>query len=144
MQAACGLAQLDKLEGFIEKRRKNFDYLTNRLSTLSEFLDMPQATPNSNPSWFGFPMTIKESSGIDRINLLNYLAQNKIGTRLLFAGNLTRQPYFENVNYRIAGEMTYTDRTMNHTFWIGLYPALSETHFEYIADKLEDFFGLNF
>lgn len=144
MQAACGLAQLDKLESFIQKRRQNFEYLKNRLASLTDFIDIAQATPNSNPSWFGFPITLKNNIGVQRVDLLRYLDENKIGSRLLFAGNLLRQPYFKDINYRVFGSLENTDRTMNDTFWIGIYPALNEMHFEYIADKLEIFFGVNF
>ncbi|WP_100613696.1 lipopolysaccharide biosynthesis protein RfbH [Confluentibacter citreus] len=144
MQAACGLAQIDRAEGFIATRRENFELLYNRLSTLTDFLELPQATPNSNPSWFGFPITIKETSGVNRVDLLRFLDQNKIGSRLLFAGNLTKQPYFKNVEYRVVGNLTNTDITMNNTFWIGIYPALGKEHFEFVGEKLEEFFGLNF
>lgn len=144
MQAACGLAQLDKASDFIEKRRANFNLLMNRLSGLTDFLTLPTATPNSNPSWFGFPITLKKNSGVNRVDLLRFLDQNKIGSRLLFAGNLTKQPYFKDVDYRIVGKLTNTDLTMNNTFWIGLYPALGQEHFNFVGDKLEEFFGLNF
>lgn len=144
MQAACGLAQLDKLEGFVDKRKKNYILLKERLSSLTEFLVLPEATPNSDPAWFGFPVTLTENAGVNRVDLLKYLNQNKIGTRLLFAGNITRQPYFDNVEHRVVGELTNTDRTMNDTFWLGLYPGLEEEHFDYVTEKLETFFGLNF
>lgn len=144
MQAACGLAQLDRASQFIAARKTNFAYLKQRLSSLSEFLEMTEPTPGSEPSWFGFPLTLKESSGIQRVDLLKYLDQHKIGTRLLFAGNLTRQPYFQNVEYRVVGELTNTERTMNQTFWLGVQPSLNSEHFEYVAEKLEEFFGLNF
>lgn len=144
MQAACGLAQLDKLEGFIEKRRANYQYLHNRLQSLTDYISLAKATPKSEPSWFGFPITLKEESGVQRVDLLRFLDENKIGTRLLFAGNLVRQPNFEGVDYRVIGNLTNTDKTMNDTFWIGLFPALGDEHFEYVAEKLEEFFGLNF
>lgn len=144
MQAACGLAQLDKLEGFIAKRRENFKLLYHRLESLTEFLHLPKATPNSEPSWFGFPITLKEGSGANRVDLLKYLDDNKIGSRLLFAGNLTKQPYFSDVKHRVVGDLTNTDITMNQTFWIGVYPALGQEHFDFIGEKLEEFFGLNF
>ncbi len=144
MQAACGLAQLDKAEGFIEKRKENFKLLHERLQSLTEFLHLPVATPNSEPSWFGFPITLKEEAGVERVDLTRYLDDNKIGSRLLFAGNLTKQPYFEKVEHRVVGDLTNTDITMNRTFWIGIYPALGQEHFDYIGDKLEEFFGLNF
>jgi CDP-6-deoxy-D-xylo-4-hexulose-3-dehydrase len=144
MQAACGLAQLNKVDHFVSKRRENYEYLVERLDSLSEFLSIAKPTPNSNPSWFGLPITIKEAAGVQRVDLLRYLDENKIGTRLLFAGNLTRQPNFEGVSYKVVGELTNTDLTMNNTFWIGLYPALDKTHFDYVAEKFEEFFGLNF
>ena len=144
MQAACGLAQLERLPEFIAARRRNFEYLKARIETLEEFLELTEPTPNSEPSWFGFPVTLKESSGVQRVDLLKYLDQHKIGTRLLFAGNLTRQPYFSGVEHRVVGGLTNTDRTMSQTFWLGVQPALSETHFEFVAEKLEEFFGLSF
>jgi CDP-4-dehydro-6-deoxyglucose reductase, E1 len=144
MQAACGLAQLQRLSGFIEKRNSNFGYLLKRMSTLSEFLDFTEATKNSKPSWFGFPITIKESTIFRRVDLLKYLDDNRINTRLLFAGNLTKQPYFSNVEYRIASDLTYTDIIMNQTFWVGIYPGLNTAHLDYIAEKIEEFFGIGF
>lgn len=144
MQAACGLAQLDKLDEFISKRRANYSYLRERLQSLTDFLELPEPTPNSNPSWFGFPLTIKPESGINRVELTRFLDENKIGSRLLFAGNLLKQPYFKNVQYRVVGTLTETDLTMNNTFWIGIQPALNEVHLDFVADKLEEFFGLNF
>ena len=144
MQAACALAQMDRLEDFIAKRRANFAYLKERLQSCSEFLHLPVATENSEPSWFGFPLVLKESSGIKRTDLINYLDQNKIGTRLLFAGNLTKQPYMAGRNFRISGELTNTEIVMNQTFWLGTFPGLDEEHLDYIAEKLEEFFGLNF
>ena len=144
MQAACGLAQLERAPEFIATRKRNFVLLKERLASLSDFLEIAEPTPNSEPSWFGFPVTLKESSGVQRVDLLKYLDQHKIGTRLLFAGNLTRQPYFENVEYRVVGDLTNTDRTMNQTFWLGVQPALSQEHFDFVGEKLEEFFGLNF
>jgi CDP-6-deoxy-D-xylo-4-hexulose-3-dehydrase len=144
MQAACGLAQLKRLPEFIEKRNANFDYLKNRLSTVTDFIDLTEPTENSKPSWFGFPVTLKETAGVSRVDLTKYLDQNKIGTRLLFAGNLVRQPYFEGVEYRIVGELINTDITMNKTLWLGIYPGLGKEHLDYIAEKLEEFFGVNF
>ena len=144
MQAACGLAQIDRAAEFIEKRKQNFKVLHQRLQSLTDFLELTEPTPNSDPSWFGFPITLKENAGVERVDLLRYLDDNKIGSRLLFAGNLTKQPYFQNVEYRIVGELTNTDITMNRTFWIGIFPALDQEHFDYIGEKLEEFFGLNF
>lgn len=144
MQAACALAQMDRLEEFIAQRRSNFVYLKERLQSCAEFLQLPQATPNSEPSWFGFPLVVKSSSGVNRSDLINYLEENKIGTRLLFAGNLTKQPYMQGRNYRISGELTNTDTVMNQTFWLGTFPGLANDHMDYIADKLEEFFGITF
>ena len=144
MQAACGLAQLDKLEFFIQRRRENYTYLRSRLETLSDFLELPEPTPNSNPSWFGFPLTLKASAGVTRVELTRFLDNNKIGSRLLFAGNLLKQPYFKNVQYKVVGDLINTDITMNNTFWIGVQPALTQEHLDFVANKLEEFFGLNF
>lgn len=144
MQAACGLAQLDKAQEFIDKRIENFNFLKTRLSGLTDFLHLPEATPESSPSWFGFAITLKDEAGVNRVDLLRFLDDNKIGSRLLFAGNLTRQPYFKNVEHRVVGSLDNTDKTMKDTLWLGIYPALGEQHFEYIGEKLEEFFGLNF
>jgi len=144
MQAACALAQLDKLDDFIDARKANFSYLKSRLGSCEEFLGLPEATPNSAPSWFGFPLILKESSGIQRVDLLRYLDQNKIATRLLFAGNLTRQPYMMDQNYRVSGDLKNTDIVMAQTFWLGTFPGLSTSHLDYVVEKLEEFFGVNF
>jgi CDP-4-dehydro-6-deoxyglucose reductase, E1 len=144
MQAACGLAQLDSLDGFVSKRRENFQYLSDRLSSLSNFIELAQPTLGSNPSWFGFPITIKESAGVKRVDVTKYLDQFKIGSRLLFAGNLINQPYFKDIEYRISGELKNTDRTMNQTLWLGVQPTLGKEHYDFVADKLEEFFGVNF
>jgi CDP-4-dehydro-6-deoxyglucose reductase, E1 len=144
MQAACGLAQLKRLPEFIKKRNENFDYLARRLSTLGDFIELTKPTKNSEPSWFGFPITVKESSGVSRVDLTKYLDQNKIGTRLLFAGNLIRQPYFDGLEYRVVGELTNTDITMHQTLWLGIYPGLGNEQLNYIAEKMEEFFGVNF
>ncbi|MDA9364731.1 lipopolysaccharide biosynthesis protein RfbH [Flavobacteriaceae bacterium] len=144
MQAACGLAQLDKLESFIEKRINNFNYLYDGLQSLTDFLHLPEATLNSKPSWFGFPITLKKEAGVTRVELTRFLDDNKIGSRLLFAGNLLKQPYFKDVEYRVLGDLTHTEMTMNNTFWIGVQPALTEDHLNYVIQKLEEFFGINF
>ncbi|AAS61082.1 lipopolysaccharide biosynthesis protein RfbH [Yersinia pestis] len=144
MQAACGLAQLERIEEFVEKRKANFKYLKDALQSCADFIELPEATENSDPSWFGFPITLKEDSGVSRIDLVKFLDEAKVGTRLLFAGNLTRQPYFHDVKYRVVGELTNTDRIMNQTFWIGIYPGLTHDHLDYVVSKFEEFFGLNF
>ncbi|EAP5062142.1 lipopolysaccharide biosynthesis protein RfbH [Salmonella enterica subsp. enterica] len=144
MQAACGLAQLERVEEFVEQRKANFSYLKQGLQSCTEFLELPEATEKADPSWFGFPITLKETSGVNRVELVKFLDEAKIGTRLLFAGNLIRQPYFANVKYRVVGELTNTDRIMNQTFWIGIYPGLTTEHLDYVVSKFEEFFGLNF
>lgn len=144
MQAACALAQMDRLEEFIAVRRANFAYLSERLQSCAEFLHLPEATANSDPSWFGFLMTLKETAGVKRNDLIAYLEQNRIGTRLLFAGNLTRQPYMIGRNFRVSGDLPNTDVVMNRSFWVGVYPGLGEPQLDFIAEKLDEFFGLNF
>jgi len=144
MQAAVGLAQLERLPGFVEARRSNFAYLRERLQGLEEFLVLPEATAGSEPSWFGFPMTLRDSASANRAHVQEYCDQYKIGTRLLFAGNLVRQPYMAGRAYRISGELANTDRVMNDTFWIGVHPALTEEMLEFAASKIEAFFGVNF
>ncbi len=142
MQAACGLAQLQRLDGFIYSRKENFQYLKERLKSIENFLILPESTANSDPSWFGFPVTLRDDAGTTRVDLLKYLDQYKIGTRLLFAGNLTRQPYFENVEYRVVGELNNTDLVMNRTFWIGTYPGLTKEMLDFVVEKLELYFGV--
>lgn len=144
MQAAVGLAQMGRLSGFIEARRRNFSHLRNRLESLAEFMVLPEATPGSEPSWFGFPLSLREEAGTDRVTLLRYLDQHKIGSRLLFAGNLTRQPYFRDRTYRIAGDLAKTDRITSQTFWVGVHPGLDLERLDFMVDKLEQFFGVNF
>jgi CDP-6-deoxy-D-xylo-4-hexulose-3-dehydrase len=144
MQAACALAQMDRLEEFIAMRRANFAYLKTALKTCEEFLHLPEPTPGSEPSWFGFPVVLKAKSGVKRVDLLTYLDEAKIGTRLLFAGDLTRQPYMIGRNYRVSGSLHHTETVMNQTFWLGVYPGLSTQQLDYIVAKLELFFGVSF
>jgi len=144
MQAACGLAQLEKAQNFIKVRKENFAFLKERLSDCQEFLHLPQATEHSDPSWFGFPITLRANCPVSRLDLLTYLDQNKVGTRLLFAGNLTRQPYMENQKFRISGELANTDNVMNNTFWIGVQPSLTKEMLEYAAQKIESYLGVKF
>lgn len=144
MQAACGLAQLEKAPQFIQARKDNFAFLKERLKDCAEFVDLPVATEHSDPSWFGFPITLKDSCPVSRLDLLTYLDQNRVGTRLLFAGNLTRQPYMAEAKYRISGELTNTDNVMNNTFWIGVQPALTREMLEFAAHKIETYLGVNF
>jgi len=144
MQAACALAQLEKAPVFIQARKDNFKFLKKRLGTCEEFLQLPEIMEGSDPSWFGFPITVKEGSPVSRLDLTTYLDQNKIGTRLLFAGNLTRQPYMVDVKYRVSGELTNTDNVMNNTFWIGVQPALTKEMLEFVVEKIESYLGVNF
>jgi len=140
MQAACGLAQLERVDDFIASRKQNFSYLKDKLKVVEEFLVLPEATPQSDPSWFGFPVTLRDDVRFERVELLRYLDQHKVGTRLLFAGNLLRQPYMAKQNYRISGSLDNTDRIMNKTFWMGIYPGLSAEMLDYTAHCLEAFF----
>lgn len=144
MQAAVGLAQLDRLAGFIEARRRNFARLHERLAGLEDHLVLPEATARSEPSWFGFPITLREDANASRLDLLAYLTQKKISTRLLFGGNLVQQPYMKGRTYRIGSALRQTDRVMNDSFWIGLYPGLTDEMLDYAADAIGTFFGVGF
>ena len=144
MQAAIGLAQLDRIEDFIVARKRNFKELSGRLSELADFLILPEATSGSDPSWFGFPVTLHEDAPFDRVSLLRYLDQHKIGTRLLFAGNLTRQPYMAGRNYRIAGTLDNADLIMNNTFWLGIWPGLGDNELDHVAECLATFCNPSF
>lgn len=139
MQAAVALAQLQKLPEFIETRKRNFQFLKDRLSHLDKFFILPQATPNSDPSWFGFTITIKKESSFSREQLIEFLFKNNVDTRGLFGGNITKQPYFKNKNYKVSGNLTNTDIIMTQSFWIGVYPGLSEEMLEYAATQIEKF-----
>lgn len=139
MQAAVGLAQMDRLDGFIADRRRNFAYLKAALKPLEEFLILPEATPKSDPSWFGFPLTLREGAPFTRDELVLFLNEKKVHTRLLFGGNLLRQPYMKGRAYRTVGEMTNSDIVMNRTFWIGIYPALGEPQLDYVVEQMTSF-----
>lgn len=144
MQAACALAQMDRLGGFIAARCDNFAYLRERLQSCTHFLDLPEATPQSAPSWFGFLLTLKDGAGARRSDLIDYLEQNRIGTRLLFAGNLTKQPYMAGRGYRVSGDLANTDIVMERSFWVGVYPGLDRAMLDHVVDTIESFFGVNF
>lgn len=137
MQAAIGVSQLRKLPKFIDIRNANAKYLSKKLEHLSHYISLPKASENSEPSWFGYPLTIKDSR-ISRTALVKFLETNKIGTRLLFAGNLLRQPLYSHVPKRVVGELINTDKIMNDTFWTGVYPGIKEVHLDYIAQKIEE------
>ncbi len=139
MQAAVGLSQLNKVDLFIEKRRKNHILLYQKLKPLEEYFILPEPTVNSNPSWFGFMLTIRDGSKINRNNLVENLEKNKIGTRLLFGGNLTKQPAYLNSKYRVLNTLENTDKVMNDGFWLGVWPGLNEAHYDYIYNVLLKF-----
>jgi CDP-6-deoxy-D-xylo-4-hexulose-3-dehydrase len=136
MQAAVGLAQLGKLDAFVARRKANFEFLARALEPASEALQLPVATPSSDPSWFGFPITVLEQAGLKRDQLIKRLEQHGIATRLLFGGNLTRQPAYANVPFRQVGDLPNADRIMLSTFWIGVFPALDERELQYVADQI--------
>jgi CDP-6-deoxy-D-xylo-4-hexulose-3-dehydrase len=144
MQAACGLAQLDRLEGFIKKRKENFNFLYKNLKELEEFLILPEPEKNSDPSWFGFAISLRKNIRCNRNDLVRYLNENKIGTRLLFSGNLIKQPYMKNLFFKVNGDLKNTDFIMENTFWIGLYPGLSLKHLDYVINKFKNYFKNNF
>jgi CDP-4-dehydro-6-deoxyglucose reductase, E1 len=144
MQAACGLAQLERAPQFIQARKDNFAFLKERLKACEEFVNLPVATEHSDPSWFGFPITLKDNCPVSRLDLLTYLDQNKVGTRLLFAGNLTQQPYMVGAEFRVSGDLANTDHVMHNTFWIGVQPALTVEMLDFAACKIEGFLGVAF
>jgi CDP-6-deoxy-D-xylo-4-hexulose-3-dehydrase len=144
MQAALGVAQIARLDEFIAARRNNFDHLKTRLKACEEFLMLPEATANSNPSWFGFMLTLRDNAPCSRVDLLRYLDQHKIGTRLLFAGNVIRQPYMQGRAHRISGTLTNADVITERSFWIGVYPGLTTEMLDYAADKISEFLGVGF
>jgi len=144
MQAACGLAQLANAPQFIQARKDNFVILSERLKACEIFIHLPKATLHSDPSWFGFPITLKDNSPVTRLDLITYLDQKKIGTRLVFAGNLTKQPYMQGADFRISGDLLNTDNVMNNTFWIGVQPALNAQMLDFAASKIKAYLGLDF
>jgi CDP-6-deoxy-D-xylo-4-hexulose-3-dehydrase len=139
MQAAVGLAQLQNLPLFIEKRKKNFKFLKTHMSKFEKFFILPEATSKSDPAWFGFPITVRKDSPFSRTELLQFLTERKVDTRPLFAGNITKQPYFKNIDYRISGSLKNTDEIMNQSFWIGVYPGLDEKMLEYVVSQFGEF-----
>jgi CDP-6-deoxy-D-xylo-4-hexulose-3-dehydrase len=139
MQAAVGVAQLEHLTGFVQARRRNFDMLKAGLRDLEEYFILPEATPNSEPSWFGFVITLRDEAPFGRDDLVRHLNEKKIGTRLLFGGNLIRQPYMKDRNYRVHGDLVNGDRIMNKTFWIGVYPGLGTEQIDYVLETIHEF-----
>ena len=141
IQAAIGLAQLERLNGFVDRRRSNWRYLNSHLKSLEEFLILPKPTKYSDPSWFGFALTVRKGSPYSRNDIVKFLNENKIGTRLLFGGNLLKQPAFMGTPRRVVGDLCNSDVVMNDTFWIGVWPGLSEKMLEYVVQVFYDFFG---
>ncbi|RXT36825.1 lipopolysaccharide biosynthesis protein RfbH [Bradyrhizobium betae] len=139
MQAAVGVSQLEHLEGFIADRRRNFDLLKSGLKSLEEFFILPEPTPNSDPSWFGFVLTLRDGAPFARDAIVRHLNERGIGTRLLFGGNLVRQPYMIGRNFRVHGSLANSDTIMNRTFWIGVYPGLGDEHIGYVLQVIHDF-----
>ena len=142
MQAALGLSQMKKLDKFVQARKNNFEYLKKSFESLDDFI-LPEATPNSDPSWFGFGLTIKPGSGVDRTALLKHLDEKKIGSRLLFGGNLLKQPAYRNVDHRVVGDLKNTNLIMTNTFWLGVYPGLTKEMLDYVVSVVHDFVEKN-
>ena len=138
MQAALGVSQLEKLDYFVQRRKDNFNYLYSLFENNPNII-LPKATENSDPSWFGFPITLKPDSQINREDLLRHLDEKKIGTRLMFAGNILKQPAYMNINHRVIGDLQNTNVVMRNTFWVGVYPGLNNKKLEFIAHNINNF-----
>jgi CDP-4-dehydro-6-deoxyglucose reductase, E1 len=139
MQAALGASQIEKLPDFIESRKENFGYLFAALEPLQDCLLLPEATPGSDPSWFGFPIGVKEDAPFRRDDLTRVLESKRIGTRLLFGGNLLRQPAYEGCERRIIGSLPNTDFVMSNVFWLGVYPGLTKSMLDFVSETIRDF-----
>jgi len=140
MQASVGLGQLTKLAEFIQTRKENFSYLKNELKQFEKYLFLPESTPKSEPSWFGFPITVKTTAPFSKNTLVNFLSSKLIDTRPLFAGNITKQPYFETISYRVVQNLEKTDLIMNNAFWIGIFPGLTHEMLRYVVEQFKQFF----
>jgi CDP-6-deoxy-D-xylo-4-hexulose-3-dehydrase len=138
MQAALGVSQLAKAENFISTRRRNFEYLYDHFKDVEKLI-MPRWLPKASPSWFGFPLTIEPSSGVNREELLRHLDEKKIGTRLMFAGNILKQPAYVNAGMRPVGSLANSDIALKHSFWVGVFPGLTEPMLDYLAETIIDF-----
>jgi CDP-6-deoxy-D-xylo-4-hexulose-3-dehydrase len=140
MQAALGLTQLSKIDDFVARRKDNFKYLEAGLSGV-EGLSIAKATEHSDPSWFGFPITLDPNHSVSREDLLRFLDERKIGTRLLFAGNILKQPAYKDIDFRVVGDLVNTDTVMKRSFWVGVYPGLSRQMLDYVIDSITSFMG---
>jgi CDP-6-deoxy-D-xylo-4-hexulose-3-dehydrase len=138
MQAALGLSQLGKLEHFIARRKENFDYLAKGLKGVDGLL-LPKATEKSEPSWFGFPITLDSNHSVNREELLRHLDEKKIGTRLMFAGNIVKQPAYRDIDFRIVGDLRNSDVVMNRAFWIGVFPGLTKPMLDFVIETITNF-----
>ena len=139
MQAAVGLAQIKKAEDFHKRREENFKVLYKEFKKFKKIFILPKITKKSQPSWFGFPLTLKKSVKFSREEITQYLNSYSVGTRLFFAGNLIRQPYMKNYKYKVVGDLKNSNIIMERTFWVGLYPGLEKKHLTYITKKIENF-----
>ncbi len=143
MQASIGFTQIHKISDFIEKRKNNFQYLKENLSSMTDYIILPEPTKSSQPSWFGFPITIKENLSFTRKDLIQFLTKKKIDSRPIFSGNIIKQPYLSNRNFRVIGDLKNTDLIMNNSFWIGLFPGLNETILDHVVKSFKEFFKNN-
>ena len=139
MQAACGLGQLKKLDHFIKKRNSNFNYLLKKFRSLEEFFILPENTINSEPSWFGFPLTIRNNKYFNRNELVQYLEDKNIHSRLLFAGNVLKQPYMLGQKYRVSGTLENTEKILFDTFWLGVFPGLEIQMLDFVIDSISEY-----
>ena len=143
MQASVGLAQIKHLNKFVKRRKANFSKIYNNLKDLEEFIILPEATDKSDPSWFGFPISLRKNKHFTRKDLLAFLTKSKIDTRLLFAGNITKQPYMKNRKFRVPFKLPNTDFVMNNTFWLGTFPGINDSMIDYMSEHINQFFKKN-
>ena len=140
MQAAVGSAQMEKIQSFIDKRKINFEKMYLLFKDLEDYIYLPKWHSLAEPSWFGFPITLRDDNPEERTKLLKYYEEKKIVNRLLFGGNITKQPYMKNVNYKINGSLVNTNKIMNSTYWIGIHPRIEDDHINYMFENTKLFF----